>query len=401
MATLHEKLAKVKTPAYVLDEKALENNMQKVARIRKEAGVKIILATKAFSMFQAFPMMRDSLDGTTASGYFEARLGAEEFGKEVHVYSPAFDDEEMEKVIRIADHITFNSVTQLNKYYDKIKAAKKPISVGLRINPQFSLAGTDIYNPCAENSRMGTLRTNVDAATLAKLDGFHFHVLCENKHMDSIALIDFIEKNYGEWLQNAKWVNFGGGHFLNHPEYNTEKLIERLKNFRAKFPKLEVILEPGGGIVYDTGYLATNVLDIVENGKKIAILNTSATTHMPDVLEMPYRPPVYGSGKPGEKKFTYLLTGKTCLTGDIIGEYSFDEELKPGSPVTFTEMMQYTMVKNTTFNGMPLPDLGLLRRDGSYEVLKKFGYEDFKGRLGDTAKAAGSSDDKKISAIVR
>jgi carboxynorspermidine decarboxylase len=379
---LPEKLGSIKTPAYVLDERALTHNLEKIAYIRAAAGVKIILATKAFSMFQVFPLMRNYLDGTTASGYYEARLGFEEFGKEVHVYSPAFDDDEVAKIIPLADHVTFNSVGQFRKFYAEIKAQKPSVSLGLRINPELSLVTTSIYDPCVPYSRMGSLKKHVDAETLALMEGLHFHVLCENMEQDTIQLIDFVEENYQDWLRKVKWVNFGGGHFINHPGYDVEKLIARLIDFRANHPELEVILEPGGGIVYDTGYLVASVIDIIENDKQIAILNTSATTHMPDVLELPYRPPLYGSGMPDEKRYNYILAGKTCLTGDVIGEYSFDNPLLIGDKLIFTEMMQYTMVKNTTFNGMPLPDIAILRKNGTYDILKSFGYEDFMGRLG-------------------
>lgn len=379
---LPEKLGTIKTPAYVLDERALTHNLEKIAYIRAATGIKIILATKAFSMFQVFPLMRNYLDGTTASGYYEARLGHAEFGKEVHVYSPAFEEAEVAKIIPLADHITFNSVRQFRKFYPEIKTKKPSLSPGIRINPGISLVESSLYNPSGLYSRMGSLKKHIDGETLALIEGLHFHNLCENMENDSIKLIDFVAENYRDWLKKVKWVNFGGGHFINHPDYNSEKLIARLIAFRADYPELEVILEPGGGIVYDTGYLVASVVDIVENDKQIAILNTSATTHMPDVLEMPYRPPLYDSGMPDEKGYNYILAGKTCLTGDVIGEYSFDKPLSIGDKLIFTEMMQYTMVKNTTFNGMPLPDIAVLRENGSYDILKSFGYEDFMERLG-------------------
>ena len=379
---LPEKLGTIKTPAYVLDERALTHNLEKIAAIRAATGIKIILATKAFSMFQVFPLMRNYLDGTTASGYYEARLGHTEFGKEVHVYSPAFDEDEVAKISPLADHITFNSVGQFRKFYAEIKTQKPALSPGIRINPAISLVETSLYNPSGLYSRMGSLKKHIDADTLALVEGLHFHNLCENMAHDSIRLIDFVEENYRDWLEKVKWVNFGGGHFINHPDYDCEKLIARLIDFRENHPGLEVILEPGGGVVYDTGYLVASVIDIIENDKQIAILNTSATTHMPDVLEMPYRPPLYGSGMPAEKDYNYILAGKTCLTGDVIGEYSFDQPLTIGDKLIFTEMMQYTMVKNTTFNGMPLPDIAILRENDSYDILKSFGYEDFVERLG-------------------
>lgn len=378
--------AAIPTPAYVLDEAVLLRNMATARRVRKEAGVKIILATKAFAMPQAFPLMRDSLDGTTASGLYEARLGHESFGKEVHVYSPAFDDKEIEGIAPIAHHVSFNSSAQLKRYGAALKVRNPNISLGLRINPEFQLTAHDYakYNPCAPCSRMGSTRQSIDEESLNLIEGLHFHILCENTAKDSAALMDAVENKFGDWLRrpNMSWVNLGGGHFINAEGYDLDALIGRLLAFRKAFPHLEVILEPGGGLVRDAGYLVASVLDVLVNDKTTLILDTSATTHMPDVIIMPYRPPLAHSGEPGEKPYTYILAGKTCMTGDVIGEYSFDRPLAVGDRLVFLDMMQYTMVQTTTFNGMPLPDIGILRADGSYEVLKRFGYEDFAGRLG-------------------
>lgn len=379
------KLGQISTPAYVLDEAALLRNLMTAAAIRKHGGVKVVLATKSFAMFQAFPLMRSYLDGTTASGLYEARLGHEEFGKEVHVYSPAFDDAEITGLLTIASHISFNSVGQFHAYQPRIKQENPKILVGMRINPELPLiekAGFDKYNPCAPCSRMGSVRKNIDEATLEQLDGLHFHVLCENMDSDSVRLIDRVTDQFGAWLNKVKWVNFGGGHFINHPNYNVDNLINRLVKFRKDFPHLDVILEPGGGMVYDTGYLVSTVLDITQNEQQIAILDTSASTHMPDVLEVPFRPNLYGSGEAGEKRHTYILGGRTCMTADVIGHYSFDQPLKVGDKLVFTEMMQYSFVKNTNFNGVPLPDLAILHQNGHYEVCQSFGYADFKRRLG-------------------
>lgn len=374
------------TPAYVLDEAVLLRNMATARRIRQEAGVKIILATKAFAMPQAFPLMRDSLDGTTASGLYEARLGHESFGKEVHVYSPAFDDREIEGIAPIAHHVSFNSPAQLKRYAATLKARNPKISLGLRINPELQLTAHDYakYNPCAPCSRMGSTRSVIDEESLNLIEGLHFHILCENLAEASVALIDAVERDFGAWLRrpNMKWINLGGGHFINEEGYDVDKLIQRLKTFRQSFPHLEVILEPGGGLVRNAGYLVASVLDVLVNDKTTLILDTSATAHMPDVITMPYRPPLANSGEAGEKAYTYILAGKTCMTGDIIGEYSFDKPLAIGDRFVFLDMMQYTMVQSTTFNGLPLPDIGVLHTDGKYEVLKRFGYEDFARRIG-------------------
>ncbi len=376
-------LSKVKTPAYILDEAQLLKNLETVRKLKKESGCKVILALKAFSMFSAFPIMKEFFDGTTASGYNEARLGHDEFGKEVHVYSPAFDEDEIERLIPLLGHISFNTVSQAEKYLPIIKEkGKGKISPGIRVNPLLSLVkNSELYNPCSPCSRMGEQPSNLNDDIISKLKGLHFHILCENLAEDSVKMIDEIEAKFGKYFSNLKWINFGGGHYINHENYDLNKLIERIKKFKSTFPNIDMIFEPGGAIVYNAGWLVSTVLDIVRNEKNILILDTSATAHMPDVLEMPYRPRVIGSGQANEKAHTYLLGGRTCLSGDIIGEYSFDKEIKIGDKVIFEDMMQYTMVKNTTFNGIPLPDIGILTKNNSYEVVKSFGYEDFKMRL--------------------
>ncbi len=370
------------TPAYVLDVKLLKRNLATAAQIKKEAGVKILLATKAWAMPAAFPLMRDALDGTTASGLYEARLGREEFGKEVHVYAPAYTADEVEELTFIADHIYFNTPAQLQRFLPVVKAAGK--QAGLRINPGFSMAtlGGDLYNPCAPGSRFGTPADQLDQVPWEAIHTLHAHALCEATHEGSVGLIQHVAKKFGLYLKRVKAVNLGGGHFVNKPGYDVGKLIAALKAFRAEFPHLQVILEPGAGLVVDTGYLVATVLDTMKNGADIAILDTSASTHMPDVLEVPYRPEIIGAGKPGEKAHTYILGGKTCMTGDVIGSYSFDKPLKPGDRLVFTDMMQYSFVKNTTFNGTPLPDLAMLEEDGTYRVLRRFGYDAFRERLG-------------------
>jgi carboxynorspermidine decarboxylase len=373
--------ATIQTPAYVLDVAALKRNLATAARIKQEAGVKILLATKAWALPAAFPLMRDTLDGTTASGEQEARLGREEFGKEVHVYAPAYGPGEVERLVGIADHIYFNSPGQIARHLAIVLAAGR--KVGIRINPGYSNAtlGGALYDPCAPGSRFGTTVAEIDKLPWGKIDILHTHALCESLDNGSVGLIEHVARNLGPYVRKVKAVNFGGGHFINKPGYDVGKLIAALKAFRAEFG-VEVILEPGAGLVVDTGWLVASVLDLHRNGQDIAILDSSASTHMPDVLEVPYRPTIVGAGAPGEKPHTYILGGKTCMTGDVIGEYSFDAPLRPGDRLIFTDMMQYSFVKNTTFNGTPLPDLAMLDEDGTYRVLKSFGYEDFRRRLG-------------------
>jgi carboxynorspermidine decarboxylase len=363
-------LSKIKTPAYVLDVAKLKANLEKAAHIKQQTGAKIILALKSWSMFSAFDIVKPYLDGTTASGLYEAKLGQQEFGKEIHVYSPAYDDAEIDELSKFADHIYFNSPSQHAKYAAKMKNAK----IGMRINPQLSQVKTDLYNPCAPCSRFGVL----DVSSLPEnLDALHFHALCESSAEESANFINHISNNYAAQIARVKEVNFGGGHYFTYPGYETEKLINALNNFQQKHG-VQAILEPGGAIVYDTGYLVSTVLDIVHNQMDIAILDTSATCHMPDVLEMPYRPNIIGDAPAHQNK--YRLTGKTCLTGDVIGDYAFEAPLTIGQKLVFLDMMQYAMVKNTTFNGIPLPDIGMIDENGNYKIIKEFGYDDFKMR---------------------
>ncbi len=374
--------ADIETPAYVIDAAALERNMATAARIKRESGAKVLLATKSFALPAVFPMMRQTLDGTTASGEYEARLGRETFGKEVHVYAPAFSATEVRNLLKLADHIYFNSASQLARFLPMVKAANGK-HVGIRVNPGYSNAtlGGPLYDPCAPCSRFGATRDTLEAMPWADISILHTHALCESLHDGSVGLIEHVGRELGQYVRKVKTVNFGGGHFVNKPGYDVAKLIGAIKAFRAEFG-VEVILEPGAGLVVDAGWLVSTVLDIHRNEKDIAILDTSASTHMPDVLEVPYKPPVVDAGEPGEKPHGYILGGKTCMTGDVIGEYSFDKPLKVGDRVVFADMAQYSFVKNTTFNGTPLPDIGLLEKDGTYRVIRKFGYEDFARRVG-------------------
>jgi len=372
----------IRTPAYVLDVAALKRNLATAARIKREAGAKMLLATKAWAMPAAFPMLRDVLDGTTASGEYEARMGREEFGKEVHVYAPAYTQAEVDSLTRLADHIYFNSPEQIARFLAVVK--KKPgIEVGIRVNPGYSNAtlGGALYDPCAPYSRFGTVKSDLDRLPWEDIDIFHVHALCESLHDGSVKLIEHVAHEFAPYLGRVKAVNFGGGHFINKPGYDVGALIAAVKAFRAAF-SVEVILEPGAGLVVDTGYLVASVIGIHRNEKDILILDASASCHMPDVLEVPYRPPILGAAEPGVHPHSYIIGGKTCMTGDIIGEYSFPEPVAVGDRLIFGDMMQYSFVKNTTFNGTPLPDIAVLEEDGSYRVLRTFGYEAFRDRLG-------------------
>ncbi len=373
--------ADIATPAYVLDVAALKRNLGVVRRIRQEAGCKVLLATKAWAMPAAFPLMRDSLDGTTASGEYEARMGAEEFGKEVHVYAPAYAPGEVERLTRIADHIYFNSPEQIARLGPIARAAGKKI--GIRINPGYSNAtlGGALYDPCAPCSRFGTTREQIDQLPWGEIDILHTHALCESMAYGSKGLIEHVGRELAPYVRRVKAVNFGGGHFINKEGYEVDVLIAAIRAFRAEFG-VEVILEPGAGIVVDTGYLLASVIGLHHNVKDIAILDTSASTHMPDVLEVPYTPTIIGAGSIGVHAHDYILGGKTCMTGDVIGEYSFERPLAVGDRLIFTDMMQYSFVKNTTFNGTPKPDIAMLDEDGSYRVVRSFGYEDFRKTLG-------------------
>jgi len=372
----------IATPSYVLDVAALKRNLARAAEIKRQTGAKILLATKAFALPAAFPLMREVLDGTTASGEYEARLGHEEFGKEVHVYSPAYAPGEVERLTKLAQHIYFNSPEQIAKNLPVIRRHPE-LKIGIRINPGYSNAtlGGALYDPCAPNSRFGATPDSLDRVPWDEVDILHVHALCESGHDGSVGLIEHVGRTFGDYVRRVKTVNFGGGHFINKPGYDIGKLIAAINAFKTAF-NVDVVLEPGAGLVVNTGYLVGSVLDIHRNGKDIAILDASASTHMPDVLEVPYTPEVVGAAAPGEKPHSYILGGKTCMTGDIIGEYSFDRPLQVGDRIIFTDMMQYSFVKNNTFNGVPLPDLAILEEDGSTRILRSFGYDEFRRRLG-------------------
>lgn len=369
----------LRTPYYLIDEALLVRNLEILREVSDRAGCKILLAQKAFSMFSVYPLLRQYLAGTTASGLYEARLGHEEFGGETHVFSPAYRPDEFDEILRYADDIVFNSPTQVQKYAEKVR--RKGKSIGLRINPECSTQeGHAIYDPCAPGSRLGTTLENFDEEILPLLDGLHFHTLCEQNSDDlEITLAEF-ENKFGKYLHQMKWLNLGGGHHITRDDYDREKLVMLVQHLRETYD-VQVYLEPGEAVVLNAGFLVTSVLDTLHNGIDLAILDTSAACHMPDVIEMPYRPPLLFSGKAGERKYTYRLGGPTCLAGDVIGDYSFDTPLTEGDRLIFGDMALYTMVKNNTFNGMPLPSIVLKHLDGSFKTVRSFGFSDFRQRL--------------------
>ena len=367
---------KINTPAYVADEEKLIKNLEILKSVKEAAGCRILLAQKAFSMFSLYPLAERYLDGTTASGLYEARLGREEFKGEVHVFSAAYRDDEFDEIARISDHIVFNSPAEVFRYHDRC-AGK---SIGLRVNPECSTQETAIYDPCAPGSRLGTTLKNFDEGVLQYIDGLHFHTLCEQGADALEVTLKSFEEKFGKYLKGLKWVNFGGGHHITRDDYDRDLLVKLVREFKERY-SVEVYLEPGEAIALKAGYLVTKVLDVVHNDIDTAILDTSAACHMPDVLEMPYRPPLYMSGLKGEKAHVYRLSSATCLAGDVIGDYSFDAPLKRGDTLVFEDMMIYSMVKNNTFNCMRLPDIGVLDQNGQYKIIKSFGYEDFKERL--------------------
>ena len=408
----------VPTPAFVVDMPALRRNAERLKEVADRSGAHILLAQKAYSCYATYPELAKYLNGTTASGYCEARLGYEEmgrpFGKETHVYAPAFTAEDMDKLLPICDHIIFNSISQWKVHRERALSFAKstaaghssasaadadthPVpSFGLRMNPEYSEIETDIYNPCVTGSRLGILRGLIDreigtspvtgeiwdASVFAGIEGLHFHTHCEQGFEPLKRTIKVIEEKFGDLLllPQIKWLNLGGGHHISKDDYDREGLISEVKRLAEKY-NVTVYLEPGEAVAIDAGYLVGTVLDIVENGMKIAILDVSAACHMPDVLEMPYRPPLKSAFDAEEKPYTYRLAGNTCLAGDVIGDYSFEKELKVGDRLYFQDMAMYTMVKDNTFNGMPLPSIWLLEENGTARLVKKFGYDDFKERL--------------------
>lgn len=378
----------LKTPAYVIDEKMLIHNLEILHKVEEDTGCHVLLAQKAFSAYAEYPLIGKYISGTTASGIYEARLGAECMGKENHVFAPAFTDEDMDELVNICDHVVFNSVSQLKKH--KARCIAAGVSFGLRVNPEFSTQGDHaIYDPCAPGSRLGVTFKNLKAAlkeepdVLSGMEGIHFHTLCEQNSDDLEATLKAVEEKFGFLMKDMKWVNFGGGHHITREDYDIETLEKCISHAKKKYD-VQVYVEPGEAVALNAGYLVTTVLDKVENGITTLILDASAACHMPDVLEMPYTPPLRDGLKISDidgGEFRYRLSSYTCLAGDIIGDYQFSREINVGDRLVFEDMAIYSMVKNNTFNGIPLPDIVIMDSDGECKVWKHFGYEDFKGRL--------------------
>ncbi len=375
-------LNEVETPCYVVDEGRLESNLLRLDEVQRRTGARILLALKGFAMFSTFPLIRRYLQGVAASSLNEARLGFEEFGREVHVYAPAYRADEMAGLLKYAQHMVFNSFHQWHCFKDLVAGCGKSVRCGIRVNPEHSEVKVKLYDPCAPGSRLGVRLEDFEGRDLTGISGLHFHTLCE---LNSDALertLAVVEARFGRYLSGMQWINFGGGHHITRPDYDLDLLCRVIEGFRKRYPHLDVFLEPGEAIALNTGVLVASVLDVVHNQMDIAILDTSAAAHMPDVIEMPYRPNIIGAEKPGVKAYTYRLGGLTCLSGDVIGDYSFDQPLRAGDKLVFLDMAHYTMVKNNTFNGVGLPSIALFTPStGRIRVVKRFGYEDYRNRL--------------------
>ncbi len=373
----------IPNPCYVLDESLLRKNLELIQWVKQEAGIEIILAFKGFSMWKAFPVVREYICGATASGAYEARLAVEEMNSLAHTYSPAYTETDFEEVLRCSSHITFNSLSQLERFLPAVQNYERKISVGLRVNPEYSEVETELYNPCAPGTRLGVLASQLGDRLPEGVEGLHFHTLCESYSTDLEKTLEAFEERFGKYLSQVKWVNMGGGHLMTRKGYDTGHLISVLKAFRKRWNNISVILEPGSAFAWEAGVLVASVVDVVENkGIKTAILNVSFTAHMPDCLEMPYKPKIRGSYfEPVEGKPTYRMGGNSCLAGDFIGYWSFDEELKPGDRIIFEDMIHYTMVKTTMFNGVPHPSIGLWNDGDGFKLLRQFTYDDYKNRM--------------------
>jgi carboxynorspermidine decarboxylase len=369
------------SPCYLVDERLLVKNLEILHSVQQRTGCRILLALKGFSMYAVFPLVGRYLKGITASSLFEARLGYEQMGKEIHIYAPAYRDDEFPELLKYCDHIVFNSFSQWQRFKAQVQqVTAKKIECGLRINPEYSEVATPIYNPCSQYSRLGVTLANFKPETLDGLDGLHFHTMCEQNSDTLERTVKVVDEKFGCFIKQMKWLNMGGGHHITRPDYDVETLIRSIRFFQDKYG-VQVYLEPGEAIALNTGYLVATVLDIVNNGMNIAILDTSAACHMPDVLEMPYRPQIINAGCPGDYPYPYRLGGPTCLAGDIIGDYSFQQPLEPGDRLVFCDMAHYTMVKNNMFNGVNLPALALFNEEDGLKVIRQFGFEDYRSRL--------------------
>jgi carboxynorspermidine decarboxylase len=371
----------IPSPCYVLDEKLLRNNLKLIRSVSKQAGVEIILAFKGFAMWSVFPIVREYVSGAAASGLHEARLAFEEMKTLAHTYSPAYTESDFNEIMTYSSHITFNSINQLNKFLPQIRQSEKKISVGLRVNHEFSEVETSLYNPCAPGSRLGVLAEELNGKLPEGVDGLHFHSLCESDPTDLAKTLAAFENKFGNLLSQVKWVNMGGGHLMTRKGYDVQDLVEQLKNFKKKY-NIHVILEPGSAFAWETGDLVSTVIDIVENkGIQTAILDVSFTGHMPDCLEMPYKPRIRNAFEPAENKHVYRMGGNSCLAGDYMGSWSFNQALKPGDQIIFEDMIHYTMVKTTFFNGVKHPSIGIWNDETGFRLVRQFGYEDYKNKL--------------------
>ena len=372
----------IPSPCYVMEEKLLRNNLALIKRVKEEAGVNIILAFKAFALWKSFPIVREYIPHSTASSKFEAQLAFEEMGSPAHPCPPAYTEADFPAILKYSSHTTFNSLSQFDRFYPLVKADGRGISCGLRINPEFSDVETDLYNPCAPGSRMGIVRDLLGETLPEGVEGLHFHTLCESSSYDLERTLQEVDKKFGTLLSQVKWLNMGGGHLMTRKDYDTAHLVSVLRAFKTKYPNLEIIMEPGSAFAWQTGFLLTTVVDIVENkGIKTAIIDASFTCHMPDCLEMPYKPAIRNATDAVEGKPTYRIGGNSCLSGDYMGEWSFDKPLEVGDKVIFEDMIHYTIVKTSMFNGIPHPSLALWSKEDELVLYRSFGYEDYKNRM--------------------
>ncbi|MBO4371109.1 MAG: carboxynorspermidine decarboxylase [Paludibacteraceae bacterium] len=371
---------KIPSPCYVMDERLLRANLSLIKSVAEQSGAEIIMAFKAFALWKSFPIVREYIPNTTASSLAEARLAFEEMGSKAHTYAPVYAPTEIDEILRYSSHITFNSLTQLQRFADKAKVAD--VKVGLRINPEFSVVETDLYNPCVPGSRLGILCADLPERLPDTVSGLHVHCLCESSAADTEHLIQAVETKFARYLNQIEWINFGGGHLMTREGYEVPRLVRAIQGFKARHPHLHVILEPGSAFAWRTGVLVSTVQDIVENsGVRTAMLDVSFACHMPDCLEMPYKPSIVGATDEVDGKPTYRMGGNSCLSGDFYGSWSFDKELQVGDRIVFEDMIHYTMVKTTMFNGVTHPSIAIMHSDGSFELCRKFGYADYKMRL--------------------
>lgn len=375
---------KIPSPCFVLDERRLRANLSLIKKVKEEAGVEIIMAFKAFAMFPVFPIIKEYISKTTASSLSEAMLAKNEMGSLAHTYAPIYTENEFDAILDCSSHVTFNSLSIYNRYQDKIQSYKAHhISCGLRVNPEYSEVETDLYNPCAPGSRLGVTADLLGDKLPEGIEGLHFHTLCESSSFDLEKTLSAVETKFSHLFSQIKWINFGGGHLMTRSDYDVNHLVALLKSFRSRYPHLEVILEPGAAFVWQTGELVATIEDIVENhGVKTAMLNVSFACHMPDCLEMPYKPMILGAKDVTDGEFVYRMGGNSCLSGDYCGEWEFDHSLKIGERIVFLDMIHYTMVKTTMFNGVSHPSFGLWTLDNQFKLLKIFSYEDYKSRMG-------------------